>query len=244
LALWRAATALELLLLIRVLSSFRRLKWFALALLLSVCLDIVLMCLPAATNAYAYTWAIGGELVIAAQSAAALEAFENMLRDYPGLGRAGAALLGVALLAASLLAAASLGADISAIHTAGFWLSLVIAARHAWSMVLAVFVLLASIMFRVFPLPRRPNDLRHLAIITALFLAYAGTFWWQNFDRRHLDLSNVAYEGLRASCFAVWLIALRRAGEVRPRSDIAPMTAEEFRKWNDDVRALRATWRR
>jgi hypothetical protein len=229
--------ALEVTLLVRVLLSFRRLHWFAAALAATVAQDLILMQLPYNTNRYFWGYVITMVIVMTLQAGAAVEAFSNMLSEYKGIGWAVTSLLFGALLIATTATALSSGPDIRAIRELSHLVSLAYAARRVWSSMLALFMLTGSFLFWAFRVPRRPNDRRHLTLMTCLLALYAAISLAQNLDRKHLPLENVIHQAGVCLCMAGWLAALTKAGEIRPRSEVESTDSRMFQQQNE--RALR-----
>jgi hypothetical protein len=232
-ALWLAAVALEAALLARVLWSFRRLHWFAAALGAIVAQDLILMQLRYGTNAYGFTWIATTAIVMVLQAAAAVEAFSSMLNEYRGIGWAVTALLAGALLVGATAAALLSGPDIRAIHELSRWVSITFAAKRVLSSVLAVFMLCGSFLFWSFRVPHRPNDRRHLMLMTCLLAFYAAVFLAQNLDRKHLAVENIILQSGVCLCMAGWLAALTKAGEIRPSSEVKSIDSRMFQQQNE-----------
>ena len=194
---------------------------------------------------YFIVWIVTTGIVMILQTAAAVEAFSNMLSEYRGIGWAVTTLLTVALLVAALTAAVLSGPDIRAIHELSRWVSMAFAARRVLSSVLAVFLLGGSyFLFWFYRVPHRTNDSRHLMLMTSLLAFYAVIFFAQNLDRRHLAIENLVLEGGITAFMGTWLVALRKAGEIRPRSEFESIDSATFQQGNTNVmKALRAARR-
>jgi len=217
---------------------------FAAALAAMVAQDLILMQFRYGTNIYGFAWLITAGIVMLSQAGAAVEAFSNMLSQYRGIGWAVTALLAGALLVAATATAMLSGADIRAIHELSRWVSITFAARRVLSSVLALFMLSGSFLFWSFRVPHRPNDRRHLALMTCLLAFYAAIFLAQNFDRKHLALENIILQSGVCLCLAGWLLALRKSGEIRPRSETESIDSHMFRKRNEQaLQVLRAAKR-
>jgi hypothetical protein len=168
-----------------------------------------------------------------------------MLSEYRGIGWAVTALMSAALLLAAVAAAVLSGPDIRAIHELSRFVSIAFAAKRVLSSILAVFLLGGSyFLFWFYRVPHRPNDRRHLLMMTGLLAFYAVIFFSQNLDRKHLALENLILEGGISVFMAGWMLALTKAGEIRPRSAIVSIGSNVFRQENGRVlKALRAARR-
>ncbi len=197
--------------------------------------DLILMQFRYGTNTYGFAWVITAAIVMLSQAGAAVEAFSNMLSQYRGIGWAVTALLAGALLVAATATALLSGADIRAIHQLSKWVSITFAARRVLSSVLALFMLAGSFLFWSFRVPHRPNDRRHLTLMTCLLAFYAAVFLAQNFDRRHLALENIVLQAGVCLCLGGWLLTLRQSGEIRPRSETESIDSQMFRKRNEQA---------
>jgi len=236
--------ALEVALLVRVLVSFRRLYWFAAAVGMVAAQDLILMQLRYNTNRYFVFWVVTAAIVMMLQAAAAVEAFSNVLSEYKGIGWAVTALLSGALVIAAAATALLSGPDIRAIRELSRLVSITFAAKRALCSILALFMLLGSVLFRNYRVPRRPNDGRHLALMTCLMGFYAVIYLSQNLYRKDIALENLILQGGVCLCLTGWLIALRASGEIRQRSEIEPINSELFRQQNEQaLRVLRAAKR-
>jgi hypothetical protein len=243
-ALWQISGLLQLALLARVLLSFRRLHWFAASLAAVVIQDLILMQLRYNSNLYFYVWLITTGVVVILQTAAAVEAFSNMLSEYRGIGSVVTALLTLALLLAAVTAAVLSGPDIRAIHELSRLVSIASAAMRVLSSVLVVFMLGGSYLFWFYRVPHRANDRRHLIMMICMMTIYSLMYFLVNFSRKYLALENTLFEASLCLCMVAWHFALRKDGELRPRSEIGSIDSHVFRQENGRMlKALRAARR-
>lgn len=189
------------------------------------------------TRTYARVWAITVGFVMLFQAAAAVEAFSNMLSHYRGIGWAVSSVLIASLITAAIATALLSGPDIRAIRELNLWIVPIVAARRVLSSILALFMIGGSWIFWSFHVPHRPNDQRHLSLLTILLGFYAAMYFAANADRKHLAIETAVLQVGVCLCLTAWLLMLRNSGEELPRSEIDSISAQAFRKQNE--KALR-----
>ena len=178
------------------------------------------------------------------QTMAAVEAFSNMLNEYRGIGWAVTALMAASLLLAAIIAAVLSGPDVRAIHELSRFVSIAFAAMRVLSSILVVFMLGGSYLFWFYRVPHRANDRRHMIMMICMMTIYSLIYFAANFSRKHLALENTLFEASLCLCMVAWHFALRKSGEVRPRSESQSISSQMFRQENGRVlKALRAARR-
>ncbi len=237
-ALWRASIALEVVLLARVAISFRRLKWFAVALTAMTVQDLCLLPLRPGSKEYFWTWVACAILALSTKTAAAVEAYRNVLTAYHGIGSLATWILWLGTGVALIVTAMASGPDARAMQNGDFLLSAAVSGVRVWSTGLAIFFVSAALFLFWFNVPRRANDKRHLIILTSLFALHGSIYFLRNAMPQYSAIISASSQAGVCICLLAWLFTLSARGEVVPRSTGPMISAALFEEWNREALAI------
>jgi hypothetical protein len=242
-ALWYASLAAQAVLLGR-LQFIRILPIFRVYLLIALIRSGLLLAL--AGSSYTAVWTATEPVLLVLQFAVAVECLRRVRASYPDIGPVAEIVLWACSIAAMIACAVSIAPDL---HNADWTRPVLTAtaiAKRVLSTILAV--LLVAVLWSIRKIrahvPR--NTLAHARILAAYFganavpyaLRYWGVLGWR-------AGSDVVLSGVTV-CFAVWAVALSRAGETAPPPSRVVTEAEldaSGRVFDAHVRAVESVYR-
>jgi hypothetical protein len=216
--LWYTSIGAQLLLAARLVSFRLACVYPAFTLWLTVdaAKSLVLLFLPFASAAYAYSWIYSQPIVLALQAWAVAEAYSHTTRAYPVLGSFGRWVLSVGLTIAIIVAAVPVASELGtatgygSIHRfIGFMLKRVVMSG------LAVFLLVVLAAFAVVPIPERSNVKLHRILLTAYQIVHAAAMLYVTTAGPHVVAwSSLLILGSSVLFYGTWIMGITREGEI------------------------------
>ncbi len=226
---------------------YRRYKYFAVYLAVSLVRSLVLAWFPGGTSAYANAWALSEPLVWIPFVLLVWEIHNISTVQYPGMRGFGRTLLLAFGAAAVLIAAGSIGIDCGAQPQRWPHLAVLFVVRRSLTTALLLFLVIEAGFFAFFPVPAQRNALVHSRMAALYFLLQTSGNLILNLvgDPRLTPSINVGHLTATALLMLTWGLLLSPAAEEAPA--YPERTLEESLKWkrkSEELELALKSWAR
>jgi hypothetical protein len=214
--LWGAVYAAQVLLLLRLYREglHRRYRFFAGYLAAQVAEASVLLLLRQGTTAYGVAYVAFAPVIGLCTVLAALEVYDLVLRDYPGIRTLGRWAVSGGLVAALAIAGLTLAPDLSNPAEAYPLMRSFHVFQRALYSALLLFVVFISAFLVWFPVPLTRNAVLHTIVFTVSFAGKSVALLLRNVGGVEFRLiSSTLNLAIAACCLAAWTLFLTQRGE-------------------------------
>jgi hypothetical protein len=187
--------------------------------------------IPVRSRAYWWLWVCIEPVLITIQLFAVREACIRLRSAYPKIGKFGQSVPEWSFLAAVFVVVASAFLELRRVDWAWPTLSIAFLLERSLSAIPAATLVLITLFTLPVRRPIAPNLRRHILILTA----YLGTgvLVWELTGMRALSTAagSMLLIGASTFWFLLWIVALRKGGDVAPRpGPISPEDADEAKR--------------
>ncbi|SRR5258706_5850934 len=175
---------------------------------------------------YLEFWNATQKPLVFLEAAAAIEAFWGLALHFRNIRRFALVLMSIIVVVS---AGASAAVSLLRVHWNGTLSTPLLIAQYTQLGLLLTTLLCLAFFWQFQGVPIRPNAIRHLLALSALFLFFfTGNFIGNITRGQWRFMANLVMTGGAVVAFGAWALLMNRAGEALPFPSAPPMSVEEF----------------